>query len=368
MAIAFSGALRTDENFENFKKFFIDKKYQVDYFLYTTDKIDMLKSAFGRAKTINPDYKTSENLTKERVNKFLKCFNPVRVLIEPLEKFVKDLKKESKRFKFTENEYKVISYEDFVKISQMAKAEKVINLVSQYEKENQFEYDVILRVRPDVFIDLQVIPSLRNRVDEIHLMKLLLYKIEESYVPTELPIIYLEFRTGVGSIQDKDWYVYGSSQAVKLYYNNLTFSILEMQKKSFRLIYKLFGYDEVKDMGYWELHNFILNNTGINIEGYDSSYQNKKYPVTMDSFDCLLLRTFFSHGECMWPVGSYKVALESNFVSFPFDILRPGFLERIDTFMPHDEIDLDRKTYEKALLNGDIEKYNSEIAIGHLEI
>ena len=230
IAIAFSGDIRTERNWNDIYNFFKSEKHQIDYFLYTTDKVDILIPSFGRAKTISADYTESQNLNVNRVDKFIDCFNPVKLLVEPQKKFISDLKQESTKVKLTESECNIAFHTNWKYVSQMAKAEKLISLIHEYELDNNFEYDIIFRTRPDIKVDSN------SHFDEYNMF---------SEKDRKSPVLFIQedvIEYEIGYVIHSDWYTYGSSQATKLYYNNLGFNILQLYKNGFDIINKYFDY------------------------------------------------------------------------------------------------------------------------------
>ena len=385
IAVAFTGAIRTERTWKNIKKFFEYcvkyaniKDCQIDYFLYTSDKVDIHGASFGRAKTLSPDYQQSENLTMDRVNNFIEFFSPVKVLIEPNKDCADKLKKVSEKVNLTKREHRLIAYNNNFRVSQMLKAETVIKLIQEYEEELKFEYDVIYRTRLDVFYSFDD-TSLKNNTIKferefrmefnsfIDFLSDKEVKVDSTLLggpitEIESPVVYVQnIHTDLGSVQHDDWYIFGSGHALKLYYNNLSFNIFEFFRQSFDLIYKHFDYNKVKDMDFVKLKDYVWNNI-----------YNLTKPT---SFEYLLLKTFLGNCESLWLMSSYKTNLLCIQGWLDSKIHRPGFpypdgIEVPDnhhTFLGHHGIDLDYETHLKALDSGDIEKYDPEKSIGYFK-
>lgn len=385
IAVAFTGAIRTERTWKNIKKFFEYcvkyaniKDCQIDYFLYTSDKVDIHGTSFGRAKTLSPDYQQSENLTMDRVNNFIEFFSPVKVLIEPNKDCADKLKKVSEKANLTEEEHKIVCYNDNFIVSQMLKAETVVKLIQEYEEEHKFEYDVIYRTRLDVFYDFDETSLKNNTVKfekefkmrfnsfidflsdkEVNINSTLL-----GGVIKEIPffVVYVQnIHTDLGSVQHDDWYIFGSGHALKLYYNNLSFNIFEFFRQSFDLIYKHFDYNKVKDMDFVKLKDYVWNNM------YDLTKPT--------SFEYLHLKTFFGNNESLWVMSSYKSNLVCTQGWLDSKLHRPGFPypdgieipDNNNSFLNHHATDLDYENHFKALASGDIEKYDPEKSIGYFK-
>jgi|TARA_Y100000310_G_scaffold79872_1_gene76548 hypothetical protein len=414
IAVTFSGALRTEDTWNDIKSYFISPKnsseYIIDYFLYTTDKVDIHRTSFGRAKTLSKDYKDSENLTKKRVDNFIKCFNPVRVLIEPNLQFLDNLKTVSLESGLSNKEYNFISYSgsissdwdsksknDFFQLSQVMKAEKVMKLVEDYEKDNNFEYDMIFKLRPDIFPNFLTwriqyqdpsSPLFKVRLSKrpnIFLYKnLIKYFINdvksnkfenrdnyEKYYMENSPVIFLnEYSPAIsqycGITAHRDWYTYGSSHATKLYYNNLSSTILEMDRGAFDIIYRCFNSNLDDYSHFLDLKNDILfkllENTNIKLNSFEHTH----------------LKTFFGWADHLWPLGAMKTDLRCVGGDLDFLLHRPGFPYPMGlkggygggehSFMTQNGTESDMICTEEALKTGDLELYDSRKAVGYFKI
>lgn len=110
-------------------------KIEIDYFVHTWN---YNSATAGHLK----QKKTQKLLTKSELDEFKNIVKPKKILIE-------DKKVSYSKIRWSQDDMPLLGYAR----SMLYGMSKVTELKTQYEKENNFEYDVCVRIRPDLFFD-----------------------------------------------------------------------------------------------------------------------------------------------------------------------------------------------------------------------
>lgn len=149
IAICLSGQSRTWEYcIDSIQSFLKDDEYEIDYFIHTWDINDYrpIETKNGEERYF---YKSDLN-----IEKYIQFYNPKSYKIQSFELFQKKLEK-IKIPKY--------HYADSVNmLNQMYSFKQSIVLKRLYERKNNFKYDIVLKVRPDLFF---VYDSLRKNLE-----------------------------------------------------------------------------------------------------------------------------------------------------------------------------------------------------------
>jgi hypothetical protein len=140
IAVCFYGQLRTAEfAYLNLKRYFGDLFQSIDFFIHTWN-IDFVPRPYQVLKTV---YKEPVQISDEAINKYKTLYNPVNFLVDDQitlrEQLVFPNGRESDDYHFVSEMY--FPYLSFY---------KSIQLKQEYEKLNNFKYDVVIKLRPDI--------------------------------------------------------------------------------------------------------------------------------------------------------------------------------------------------------------------------
>jgi len=225
IAVCISGVLREPEScIPYIKSFFneLQEGAEVDYFIYTSNYSQLSYEA--QKVTYYNDRK--EDFISERVIKFkddeiknyINSFKPKKYVIDDERLKLKTLIKT-----YLPEKYEEWENESFRKINQYFVGEECNKLKQEYEKKHNFKYDIVFRIRPDLFLawnperapknDEQWDDFLRSgvrflpgRLNEIHVQKIDIFQ---------------------GELFVMDNYFYGSSSTMDTFLNKITINTLD---------------------------------------------------------------------------------------------------------------------------------------------
>ena len=247
IAVVFSGGLRVQETFKSIYEFFytnLPEDIELDFFLYTTDRIHQ-----------NPE-KGDENLIQEKMDYFIKIFNPKKVVCISHKKFVEDFTKVVNKKGFDTSQIKLMRFEEFNWLAQHYKAEKAIHLLDEYKD----EYTYVFRIRPDLmpfknkcfyenyympYLNAAKIPEQKNNIEGTGDDP---WAINKGWATLLFFVGYQE--TNPYGVVHGDWYGYGHLNASRNYYYGLVDIQLELLLKSFLLAATKL------DIPYWRYENY----------------------------------------------------------------------------------------------------------------
>lgn len=156
IAVCLSGQSRTWKYcVDSIKSFLKDDEYEIDYFIHTWDCND-----YRPIET--KDWSEKYQYTSEsNIDEYIKAYNPKLYKIDSCESFKKKFDKlKVPKLRFTENPNME---------SQMYSFKQSIVLKRLYERRNNFKYDFVLKIRPDLFF---VYPSLRKNIELLEPFKI----------------------------------------------------------------------------------------------------------------------------------------------------------------------------------------------------
>ena len=128
--------LNLNDSVATYNELVSNPKIDIDYFVHTWNYNSI---SAGHAKTHK---KTQKVLTKSELDEFKNIVKPKKILIE-------DEKVSYSKIRWSQDDMPLLGYAR----SMLYGMSKVAELKTQYEKENNFEYDVCVRIRPDLFFD-----------------------------------------------------------------------------------------------------------------------------------------------------------------------------------------------------------------------
>lgn len=281
IAICFSGQIRTGiESSENIKRFLGDLYPFCDFFIHTWDVNKNVQYCGTRIFT------PEENITEDVISKIEEIYRPKKMIME----------------NFNEIKDEISSYGDTIKYLWYS-FNKSIEYKKEYEIENNFTYDLVVKLRFDI-----IFPPERRLLENYLLIS---DKIDNTIYIENCPIITdndksLEFIDDVFFI--------GNSKNMDI-------------KSSY--------YDVIIDYRYngFELYEYLKNN-GINIVSPD-----KYYPYTIYRTECLKYSSLEQFEECRECNDYYYTASNNDKTACKFlDELKEKYIitkEMCDAFSSH---------------------------------
>lgn len=241
IAICLSSQLREiDKTLKNIKDTFswYFYKSKIDYFVYSPNY-------FTRKHTLLSDIMGDpyvQYISESEIQYIKDTLNPISMYIE------KDDEILDETIKTIINDgdlYNHAKYFKFVYFGQHYYAEKVIELKHKYEKENGFEYDYVIRTRPDIFFRRQDLRFHRDYFYHWYDRFDIEEKNKEEF-PSVIGVPYIDVR--LGTLQVGDQMFGGRSKIMDQYHQNMT----KMNCNIF--MNKKFGiYVEETESYYWEM-------------------------------------------------------------------------------------------------------------------
>ena len=344
VAVCLSGQSRTWKYcVDSIKSFLKDDEYQIDYFIHTWDCNDYrpIETKDGNEKYY---YKSESN-----INEYIEAYNPKLYKIQSYESFKKKFQKLNiPKLHFTENPNMD---------SQMYSFKQSIILKRLYERRNNFKYDFVLKIRPDLFF---IYPSLRKNIELLYPMNqgkfFSFFSYEEKWRDRlenpYWPDLYWLFT----SSEDADifsTYFSKSIQYLKTGYKNGNLKEYNFYKFAIDINFEPY-YDkriERKEL----LFLYIIRPWNIPIQGEDMkdlilSKNSASFDTKLDKF----IRTFYNLHSLMQPTG---ISDNPNFEKRKMlvDILKET--NKLDDLKSFDIIDImNEDSYIKETIVGEIQK------------
>jgi hypothetical protein len=239
VAVCISGVIREPESCIPYMSEFFNRirvGADVDFFIYTSETtqtgfipqkskyLKTRKDDFHESNTSDYDGNHVFKFKDDEIKNYINSFKPKKYVIDDERAKLKALVKEH-----LPEQYNNFEFHFFRQINQYFVGEECNKLKQKYEQENNFKYDVVFRVRPDLFISWvdHHAPEnnkkwwdyflrtgdweLRGRDNQIHV----------SYID----VLQGQLRIG-------DNYYYGSSEAIDNFFENITVnSLLYLKSK-----------------------------------------------------------------------------------------------------------------------------------------
>ena len=241
IAICLSSQLREiDKTLENIKNTFewYFYKSKIDYFIYSPNY-------FTRKHTLLSDIMEDpyvQYISEKEINCVKQVLNPVSMYIEEDDKILSET---IRNYIDNDEKYNHAKYFKFVYFGQHYHAEKVIELKQKYEEQNGFEYDYVIRTRPDIFFRRQDLRFYRDYFyDWYH--KFDNEENRKENFPSVIGVPYVDVR--LGTLQVGDQMFGGRSESMDQYHQNMTMMNCNIFND------KKFGiYVDQSDSYYWEM-------------------------------------------------------------------------------------------------------------------
>ena len=197
----------------------IKKTANVDFFIYTSHYTQI---GFGPQKL--KYFKDRRNVFRfkdEEINNYIKTFNPKKYIIDDERNELKKIVKEH----FLED-YDWWEFNQFRSINQFYNGEECNKLKIQYENEHNFKYDIVFRIRPDLFLAWakQHIP--KNDDDWDFFLKQGGYRLRGR--DNQIHVSYMDVLQGQLRVGDN--YYYGTSKAMDTFFKDITKNSLNYLK------------------------------------------------------------------------------------------------------------------------------------------
>jgi hypothetical protein len=129
--------LNLNDSVATYNELVSNPKIEIDYFVHTWNY-----NSISAGHASNAQKKTQKLLTKSELDEFKNIVKPKKILIE-------DKETSYSKIRWSQDDMPLLGYAR----SMLYAMFKVAELKKQYEKENNFEYDVCVRIRPDLFFD-----------------------------------------------------------------------------------------------------------------------------------------------------------------------------------------------------------------------
>jgi hypothetical protein len=155
IAVCFSGVIRTGVLcVDNIKRFLGDMLPNCDFFLHTWDYETNKPFARTHWNDIPFIQRLDEPLRQEKLQKFIEAYNPIKFKVDSYSEFMNSV---------TNKQFPIVWHT----------LSRSFELKRQHELENNFTYDVVIKIRPDViFPDYK---SLRKALARIDISKPVIY-------------------------------------------------------------------------------------------------------------------------------------------------------------------------------------------------
>jgi len=213
LAVCISSQLRdvhlTLENIkETFDYFYYDS--QIDYFIYAPDYITRKHTLFA---DIAGDPHT-EKLPSAVIDNVKNVIKPVSMKIESDDEGIRKIIEENISDK---DDLQAAKHWNYMYFGQFYQAERVLELRRQYELENDFEYDYVVRIRPDFY---WYNGKFDHRFHKNYFYDWVKYVNNRAEFESVIGIPYIDVRKGVLQIGDQMFG--GEPRAMDQYHKNMT--------------------------------------------------------------------------------------------------------------------------------------------------
>lgn len=214
-----NGVIREPDSAVPYIKNFIEKipNSDIDFFLYTSNKTQF---NFGNQKDRNKQYNFLQNNTcyinDKDISIYFDNFNIKNHIIEEKYEELKDIV-----YSNLDHDNAVAWENDLYRpIQQFYGAEKCNLLKQEYEQQNNFKYDVVFRIRPDLVLswwpDQQYPPKTPEEWDKYIFDK----EYQERGRSNQIFVTYIDVIQGQSRIGDN--FVFGNSTSLDLFFKNIT--------------------------------------------------------------------------------------------------------------------------------------------------
>tara|TARA_A100001201_G_scaffold69060_1_gene63837 strand:+ start:1194 stop:2159 length:966 start_codon:yes stop_codon:yes gene_type:complete len=230
VAVCISGVIREPEScIPYIKSFFNELKEgaKVDYFIYTSNysHISYEAQRINYYNDRKEDFINKEviKLKEEEIKNYINSFEPKKYVIDDKRVKLKSLIKN-----YLPEKYEECKGENFKKINQYFVAEECNKLKQEYEKKHNFKYDIVFRIRPDLFLawNPERAPKNEKEWDEF-------LRAGERLLPGRLNEIHVQkIDVFQGNLFVADNYFYGDSNSMDTFLNKITINTLVYFKKS----------------------------------------------------------------------------------------------------------------------------------------
>lgn len=282
IAVCFSGQWRTGNYcYDNLKRFFGILYPDCDFFVHTWDankqKCYNLSNVFSK----------ESNLTEDEIQELNNNYNPKKIIIENYSKI------------YEESQYNNIKTFDIVQPLWYS-FWKSIELKKQYEIENGFEYDYVIKLRPDVIFnpDRRLVQDIELYKDELENGEFYIENLIRDWTidNTTIDDVYFLSKSNQMNIASEyysKWIEWGIRDTYKPFYGFIRHSILN-NLKIYRFKDRYLGGEN----GYVVLRPECLEYNGSTVNNYyrcigceDYYYGNtEKNSITPDGYYIDLLK------------------------------------------------------------------------------
>jgi hypothetical protein len=228
IAVCFSGLIRTGVNCaDNIKRFFGDMLPYCDFFLHTWD-YEPVKPFFRSHWNGIPFIQRHDDiLCNIKLQKFIDAFNIKSYKVDSYSDFIENIVNNNN------NKFPVVWHT----------MSRSFDLKKQYEQCNDFKYDVVIKIRPDVIFPAR--KTLKEELRSIDLSKPVIYS--DPHVETRLDDVFWITNTDVANVVIEMPYIEINQTSV-----NINFIVLDFLKKNgiihkplskFRPCYTIYRYE-----------------------------------------------------------------------------------------------------------------------------
>ena len=229
VAVAISSRFRNNNE--------ISLKSIVNYFNYQDDEIKIKVDYFvhlNRKKCNILDGKqnfSQDIISSDEEQSIIKILNPKKIIIEEDYTEIKD-KIANLKIKVDPEEW-IINQKlnkDYQRLYPYHSQEESIKLIDSYEKENNFTYDLIFKLRPDLYVEQNIYCPKKTVFNFIENYKKQWSTINTSWanvIDADKSIVCLGIEIMNGHIRFSDFAFYGTSKSVKLYTYNFIENYIE---------------------------------------------------------------------------------------------------------------------------------------------
>jgi len=298
VAVAISSRFRNNNE--------ISLKSIVNYFNYQDDEIKIKVDYFvhlNRKKCNILDGKqnfSQDIISSDEEQSIIKILNPKKIIIEEDYTEIKD-KIANLKIKVDPEEW-IINQKlnkDYQRLYPYHSQEESIKLIDSYEKENNFTYDLIFKLRPDLYVEQNIYCPKKTVFNFIENYKKQWSTINTSWanvIDADKSIVCLGIEIMNGHIRFSDFAFYGTSKSVKLYTYNFIENYIEyyLYLNSHRKenIY-VDNYLTPESFITYPISKYKMNLHGISFFKYVCIRKNYKIGADFDQ----LVELFYQHEE-----------------------------------------------------------------------
>jgi len=298
VAVAISSRFRNNNE--------ISLKSIVNYFNYQDDEIKIKVDYFvhlNRKKCNILDGKqnfSQDIISSDEEQSIIKILNPKKIIIEEDYTEIKD-KIANLKIKVDPEEW-IINQKlnkDYQRLYPYHSQEESIKLIDSYEKENNFTYDLIFKLRPDLYVEQNIYCPKKTVFNFIENYKKQWSTINTSWanvIDADKSIVCLGIEIMNGHIRFSDFAFYGTSKSVKLYTYNFIENYIEyylyLNSQRKENIY-VDNYLTPESFITYPISKYKMNLHGISFFKYVCIRKNYKIGADFDQ----LVELFYQHEE-----------------------------------------------------------------------